>query len=551
MALNPATASYVDSLVKAREAEYTLLRIFRDYADGDHTDYMTGEQRILLVGEDGAGNPNTAPELRLNICATVLDAETDRLEVKSVVITADDNEALSDELSTLAWNRWKRSRMDEGQQNVNYAASRDGNAGLMAWWDDTAQQARLSFNKAYDGDSSGAEWLYQDDDPAQPICAVKIWTVERPVIGNANVGRVQRKNVYYDDRVEKYINRNADGTYAAAGWRPLVQGDPDYEAGIQTGTFTDVMGSEYTATFNWWTDTSGAGGAPLGIPLIHFRHQARGSAYGRSSLADIAPGLQDTINMTDGALLAATMLSGSKVTFATNFDPSTNTISVFPGAIIYNTQEGGFGQLQESNLLQLIEVLNHYIKLAATLTSTPLSFFNLTGQVAAEGTQKQLESALLAKTRRNQTSLGNAYEDAIRMLLKLEAVFGNEVGLSLEEIDALDIAIEWEDAQVRNEREVAELAILRHEKLHTPIDVAWSEAGYNADEIEAMREDYEVRRNQAMGALVEQLAGAGQVPPPNGLVPEAAEGRDDGNQADAGAGQADSATRAPVGAVAR
>lgn len=548
--INPATQSYVDALVAARKAEYAKVRTYRDYADGDHQDYMTDEQRILLVGEDGAGNPNTAPELRINISTPILDAETDRLEVKNIAVTVEDNEALSDELSGLVWDRWQASRMDEGQQNVHFGACRDANSYIVDYWDDKSEQVRLAFNRAYDGDSSGTEMLYQDDDPNQPICAVKIWTVQRPVVGNASVGRVQRKNVYYEDHVEKWINTNAEGVFSAAAWRPLQQGDPDWEDGLLSGTFTDAYGNQYAAAFQWWTDTGQEGGEPLGIPVFHFRHQGRGSAYGRSTLADVVPGVQDSINIASLSLLAATVLNGSKVTTATNFDPSsTSTLSVYPGAILYNTQDGTFGQLSETDLRQLIEVKDSLIKDAATLTSTPLSFFNLTGVVPAEGTQKQLEISLLAKTRRNQTSFGNSYEDAVRMLLKLEAVYGSEVTLSLEDIDALDISVEWEDANPRNEAEVLDGAIRRHKELQTPREVAWSEAGYSPDEIEAMREDLDTRRNQAMGELLSGLMEAenAQDVPPNGApvaVQEQERGLVEGNAGQNPNGRTDSAASA-------
>lgn len=528
--INPATQSYVDALVAERKAEYAKVRTYRDYADGDHQDYMTDEQRILLVGEDGAGNPNTAPELRVNVCSTILDAETDRLEVKGITVTVEDNEALSDTLSSLVWDRWRASRMDEGQQNVHFAACRDGNSHIVTFWDEVATEARLTFNKAYDGDSSGTELLYQDDDANQPLCAVKIWTVQRPVIGNASTGRVQRKNVYYPDHVEKWINTNAEGTFSTAAWRPLREGDPDWEPGLLSDSFEDVYGNQYGATFSWWTDTGAQGGQPLGIPVFHFRHQARGSAYGRSTLADVAPGLQDAINLSALSLLAATVLNGSKVTTATKFDPSTTaTLSVYPGAILYNTQDGSFGQLSETDLRQLIEVKDSLIKDAATLTSTPLSFFNLTGVVPAEGTQKQLEIALLAKTRRNQTSFGNSYEDAARMLLKLEAVYGSEVALSLEDIDALDISVEWEDANPRNEAEVLDGAIRRHKELQTPIEVAWAEVGYSQDEIDAMSEDLDTRRNQAMGGLLSQLMQAEQASADGASAQEQERGLVEGN----------------------
>src|SRR5690606_34099435 len=113
-----------------------------------------------------------------------------------------------------------------------------------------------------------------------------------------------------------------------------------------------------------------------------------------------------------------------------------------------------------------IEVKDSLIKDAATLTATPLSYFNLTGQISAEGTQKQLESALLAKTTRNQTVFGNAWEDMARMWLRLEAVYGDELAAYKNDLTALDdieLSCEWHPAETRNEREVIELAVQKME----------------------------------------------------------------------------------------
>lgn len=509
MALNPATISYVDMLVQDRESHYQEIRTFRDYAAGDQAAQLTDDQKILLVGDDGAGHPNSAPEFAINVCSTILDVETDRLELRGFQISAGDNDALGDTLTDLVWKRWKASRMDEGQQNVHYAACRDKNSFIMPYFDNERGEARLAFNKAYDGETSGIDMFYEDDDPNKPLFAVKVWEVGRPTVGNLNTNRIRRKNVYYADRIEKYINTESSGTFANAAWRPLRPGDPDWEDTLQTVALVDDLGNEYQATVDWWV--SPRTGLPLGLPVVAFRHQSRGEADGRSAIADVAPGLQDAINMAGVSVLAATMLSGFKVTWATGFRPEGNTtLAVYPGAILYNDEDGSFGQLQETNLMQLIEVLNNFIKNAATLTSTPLTFFNMTGQVPAEGTQKQLELGLLAKTRRNQTSYGNSYEDVIRLLLRLESEFGTEIALTPEQIDDLDISAEWEPAEVRNEREVNELAIMRHEKLSTPLEVAWSEVGYTQDEIDQMSEAADIKRNQVMGQLAQTIVQAEQ-----------------------------------------
>jgi hypothetical protein len=506
--INPATQSYIDYLIQKRQDRYADLRQRRDYADGKQQDYLTDGMRKLLVGTDGAGNPNTAPEVVINVCEPILDAEADRLQVKGFTVTVADNEALSETLTERAWSIWKKSRMDEGQMSVHYCACRDADSYLITWFDPTEneQESRLTFNRQYDGETAGVDMLYTDDDPTMPIAAVKIWTVERPVVGNSKTGRTQRKNVYYHNRVEKYINTSATGSFASAKWRPLADGDPGWDDELQPAQLTDVYGNTYTAMVMWLTTDGTPDGDALGLPVFHFRHQARGEALGRSTLAPIVPGVQDAINMSGLSLLAAEQLSGFKVTFATKFDPKESEIKIAPGGIVYNLEDGTFGQLGETNLIQLQDTLNTWIKIAATLTKTPLTFFNQTGQMPAEGTLRQQEISLVAKTRTNQTAFGNAYEDAIRYAFKLEAVHGNDLGVDLATVDDLEIVCEWESAVLRNERDDTELALMRLTQHAIPLAQAQREMGYSPEQIATFETAMDVRRNQAMASLAQRVA---------------------------------------------
>ena len=387
--LNLATQSYLDLLVQERSADWAFVGKLRDYANGEQSIHLTERQKIMLVGEDGAD-----PEFNLNVCSTILDVETDRLEVSGIKVTLADNEAVSDTLSELVWKWLKASRFDQLQANVSYGACRDGNSFCIVWYDEDDPRPCLTFNQAYDGDDSGSEILYDDGDPTRPLMAVKTWTLERPRVGQAAVGKVQRRNIYYADHIEKQINSaGLSGSFAAAGWRTLQPGDPDFEDGVEVAALTDRYGQQRMAAVSWWTDTMTADGVPLGIPVIHFPHSARGSAYGRSTIADVVPGLQDAINRAGIALQTAAMMSGFKVVTATGFAPAVGqTIEIQPGSILGNeAPDGSWGQLAESDLMQLIEVKNSFIKDAATLTSTPLSFFNISGQIAAEGAKANRE----------------------------------------------------------------------------------------------------------------------------------------------------------------
>jgi hypothetical protein len=510
MGLNPAITSYLDYLRTLRADHWADVITYRDYADGEQTAQLTAKQKEIITG-----STTKDPEFALNVCSTIISAEVDRLHVKSlgVTATADDmmtgeqasgQEALSDTLTKKAWRWWKQSRMDEGQINAFFSACRDADSYLIVESlvaNGQHVRPRIVVNQAMDGDE-GVEIVYKDNSPSTPLYAIKQWTMQRPAVDNARIGKVQRRNIYYPDRVEKYINENVSSSYSGALWTPYM-GDGDTSLEL----IEDTNGKVYEAAVAWWTNTGAVGGTPLGIPVFHLRNNARGGSYGRSSIADIVPGLQDAINLSAVSLLAAAQLAGFKIAVVTGVDDTVGVLKLFPGSIIrLDAPDAAATQLTESDLRQLIEVKDSYIKDAATITSTPLSFFNITGQVAAEGTLKQQEAALLAKVQRNQVSFGNTIEDAVRMMLKLEVVYGNSLPLSIDAVDELDINCEWKPAETRNDREVLDLTVIRHKELGTPRNVAWSEAGYSQDEITAMERDTDTRRNTAMGQLTQMIA---------------------------------------------
>jgi hypothetical protein len=544
---NAATLSYLDYLMQKRQDQWERIQDYRDYAEGEQAAVLTDDQKILLVGADSSGNPNSNPEFCLNVCGTIIDVEADRLEVQTITVAlpdADQYQTVTEEagaeqqstadkegerLSKLVMKWWADSRMDEGQQSVFWSTCRDADGYLIAWYekdeipdalpqDQPPGAPRLAVNKAYDGEDAGVEAFYEDGNPARPMVAVKTWEVQRPGIQQDTV--VRRRNVYYDNRVEKYISGSQMvGSFRDADWRALKPGDPDWDDGLETITLTDPYGQQYAAAVYWWTDTGNQFGEPLGIPVSHLRRQAHGEAHGRSAIADVVPGLQDAINDSAVSVWAAEKLSGFKVITATGFDPDIDgPLRLYPNAVLYKAEaDGGFGQLGETDLRQLVEVKNGFIRDAAMITNTPLSFFNISGDIPAEGTLKQLEAGLLVKTKRNQVAFGNAIEDAVRMMLKLEAVFGTEVNLSLEEVDSLEITCEWRPAETRNETADIEVAKAWKE-LGVSDKFIFQKLGFTAAEIAEIETDLAKRRQQSI-AQMQTLVALGEQNQPEQTAP--------------------------------
>lgn len=504
MTLNPALQSWLEYQRSQRQAFFTELKKLREYTEGTQAARLNEDQKALFPdGKD--------PEHAVNICPIILTAKCDRLRIQMIDISddnADDEqqqENIEDEqqqdigetLTKLVRRWWDKSRMDAVANNVHYATSRDADGYLVAEYSDG--KPKLVMNKSYDGES-GVEVVYDEGDVNKPLYATKRWNVVDPYQPTTNT--IRRMNVYYPNRIEKYINADGQGTFSDANWMPYT-GD-----GAQLVTVTPETGKTYQAAVTWWTDgfeqvtdengdvivndqntimeRTAQNGMPLGIPVFHFRNNANGEAYGVSDLSEVViGGLQDSLNDASVDLRMACKLAGVPLNWIAGLrarGEGEGTFSFSPGAVITLGENGSAGQLAPANLTQLIEAEDMAFREIATVSRTPLPMINPSAQVAAEGTLQQQEAPLIARVEDAQRNYGNSYEDAVRMMLKMEAVFGSEVGLSLEQIDELTINCTWEPAQVRNEKAEAEYAKMLMD-MGVPKEIVWKKAGLSADEI--------------------------------------------------------------------
>jgi hypothetical protein len=291
----------------------------------------------------------------------------------------------------------------------------------------------------------------------------------------AQAGSVRRVNLYYPDRIEKYVS--SDDVWQGI-WRPYLDGETELV------TLQDEAGREYEAAVLWWTDTGTQAGEPLGVPVIHFRNKDQGYNFGQSELKNVVP-LQNALNKSLIDLLAAADTTAFRVFWMLGDDPS--ALELAPGSWIYSerppsgddgVQVGMFPGEDLKPLISLSEAIGMEI---AKVSRTPLSLFQISGQVAAEGTLKQQESGLVAKARDRQVAFGNAWEDAMHLARRLANVFGL-AGLDEDQT----IAALWADPETRNEKEHLETLSLKA-GLGVPQERLWREMGYNADEIAEMR----------------------------------------------------------------
>lgn len=495
--------SYVQDLInrgRARSADYIRAR---EYYDGVHRTQLTSRTREFL-------NLKADAEFNVNYCPTVVNAKADRLSV-SGFDTDDKTQA------DILWKWWRKNRMDRTQGIVHRASIRDGDAFVLVEWDNVAQMPRFYFEPAYAGD--GVMVYYSEERRDDIQFASKHWRIQH----GENAGKMRRINLYFPDRIEKYISHD---DVALGNWMPYMDDET-----------VQLPGKLGNCGCVWFTDTGTETGKALGIPIIHFKHNDNGDCYGTSHLANVMP-VQDVLNKSMIDLIGAMDVAGFGLLVGTGADWTATRVG--PGAIVsVNTpaSEASLTRLAGDDPAGLLAVYNALVMEIARVSGTPLSYFQSSGQVAAEGTMKQQEVALVSQVKKSQIDYGNAWEDVLTMARRLYNVYGQGGEGVMDEDELIDTV--WDEAESRNEMEQAQTLSVKVGQLGVSEEQAQTEMGYDATQIAAFKR--EKMRKQAMA--IRSFAGT---PSPVGQQQAAQQNMTQTENAN-GATSATSATAATTG----
>lgn len=406
---------------------------FRKYYDGDHDVKLSSDMRKLLRITD----PDDG--FTINMMPSVVDTMADRCIVQSIDAVAlqpadptatEAADVLKDpRQNASAWIQeiMEENRFDILQGQVHLAAIRDGDAFMMASWDNERRCVRWTYEEAFDGSSGMLAYYKSRSDPTM-TAAVKIWQVQVPAALTTYQSMV-RVNIYYPDRIEKY---SAMG--AGMGFEPY----------IEDGETTHVHG---------WTDRNVQ---PLGIPVIHFRNGGRHN-YGVSVLRN-AMTPQNALNRFMYTAVGTAELHGFPVFVAIGHQPETKTITP---AMIYqvgntplqNGETADLKRLEAGSLEPILSMIDKARHLIADITRTPSA--DLVGGDGKSGEYlKQLEIGLLGKVRTFQTWAGAAWESVADMSHKIQAAFG-----TIQPPEYKRFRTVWRQAQIRNDSEVVDNAL--------------------------------------------------------------------------------------------
>lgn len=436
------------------------VKLFRDYVDGDHRANLTPEmRRMLRISNNGSLN-----EFNDNYCPIIIDTMVDRLKLERI-------EADNDAATAWAAEIFKQNRLDALQTEVHAATVRDGRSFVlvdMLELPDGSRRVRFSHEPAFDG-TYGVIPFYATDADRTPLFALKIWRMSRKEVGDT-----VRVNVYHDDRIERYIS---EGEHASS----LVPYEDDGVPAVIPWTLPN--------------------GEPLGVPIITFLNRD-----GISEIESVVP-LQDALNRTLYSMVMTAELTAFAIrVLIGNKAPEALT----PGMILsYYAQDADGNPTAPNNefvmnWLQSIRLeqweqgdIVPYIEQARYLKDEIFEITNTPTAAAADNSSgeslKQREVKLLGKVQRFQVRNGNSWEDAFALAHRVQQAYGAAMPPAFNELVA-----KWKDAQVRNKKEIVELAnaVKDQVDLRTYLEIIAEVFDWSAEKIDKIMAEKERERQQ-------------------------------------------------------
>ncbi|MFI8229421.1 phage portal protein [Streptomyces sp. NPDC085900] len=372
---------------------------------------------------------HTSDRFRLNFAATPVNAVNNRLEITSV-------SAISEGAGQYLDRVWASNELELEVGQIHKKALIYGDAYLMVWPEGDSLEIYYNSPKT-------TVVLYEEENPRLKRVAAKMWET---TIDGKNRTRV---NLYYQDRIEKYVSR--------AERLPQTPKDSDFVP------FVDEF-----------TDSNGIMANPLGrIPVFHFRtERPKGKPEHRNAYEP-----QDLINKLCVTQMAANDYQGFPWRYALTEDGSSEAADFdegsestltgsTPGELTIFNNVKAIGQLDPAKPESFLEPMRVYIRSLATITETPLHYFEPTGNIPSGEALRTAEAPLVKKVRTRQLSFGATWREVFTFVLE-------SAGFSE------DVQVHWKPVETFDTKEAMEIAYKKIQ-IGIPLAQVAAEMGYDA-----------------------------------------------------------------------
>jgi hypothetical protein len=264
--------------------------------------------------------------------------------------------------------------------------------------------------------------------------------------------------------------------------------------------WTDEWGVEHCQVYlpdsiTWWSKESehapwreeiGGGSNPLGVvPLIPLPNlPSLSDRLGRSDIERVIP-LQNAVNKLCGDMIVASEFAAFPQRWATGIDLPTNPQTGQKMAPDYlgganrvwgvEAENAKFGNFTVSDLGIYVKAIEMLIQHVAAQTRTPPHYLlGSMGSFPSGESLKATETGLVAKVKRKQLSLGEGWEEAMRLAFAIEG--------DTSHAEAIDAEVIWSNPESRILAQVVDAAVKLGE-IGVPRPALWEFTGASPQQI--------------------------------------------------------------------
>lgn len=396
------------------------------YYEGDVPEVFANarlRRSLKIAGED----------YRVNFARTIVDAVLNRMEINAVIGTTQDANAVINRV-------WEQNDMGLEADEIHRRALEYGDCYAIVWPDEDGE-LQISYNSPLT-----TAIIYDQENPRKKNFAAKMWRYK-----DDDGTKTTRLNLYFPDRIEKYRSTTE---YVSEG--------------TQFTRFDTVDN-------------------PFGeVPVFHFRTSR---PYGRPEHKDAYP-LQDAINKLvithmytvdyQGAPQRYALANAGQAPEVDDFEEgdtereNASALQSGPGELWYLQGINEVGQFEPADPDVFLKPVRDFVRSMASLTNTPLHYFERTGNVPSGEALRVAEAPLLKKVADRQQSFSAAWRDMFRFILRVEGV-NADVQVKWAAVESLDSLDAWD-------------VMLKKRNAGVPMRQVFLEAGYDDEIIDQMFE---------------------------------------------------------------
>jgi hypothetical protein len=370
---------------------------------------------------------------RVRLAAIPVDAVAERLEISSVTVPG------NSEATALIERIWDENGLLLEAPSIHLNASMFGDCYVVVWEAEEGETVDIMYNSPLN-----MRVIYDSENPNVKKFAVKEWAVESP---DETIKDYRRANLYYADRIERYATKPETKGDKETDWLPYADDDEDFE--FSEGEDGSIVDNPYGV-----------------IPVFHFRNSA---PYGKPEHVK-AYGPQDAVNKLVVTHMATVDYQGFPQRYALE-DPqvpsedaadfgdddadadegsgSQSTLTTGPGELWWLKGLRGVGQFATADPDVFLKPLDRFVRLMASVTNTPLHYFDPMGDSPSGEALRAKEAPLVKRIINRRQAYATTWREVFTFALIVKNVTVEKVDVRWTSPASLDDLDGWRTAEIK------------------------------------------------------------------------------------------------------